>query len=265
MIIKIPKALVISLRDFYNDEGVFLSASLAFFSILSIIPLSIFIVNILVNVLQEEKVVKFVYSKLTNFFPAVEMQMIKELRKILATKEVSGISLILYGVFSLQLFTAIEFSLNKIFKTSNKRHFIISIFMSFFVILLITITVAASFGLTYIIKFFQPKIFSELSILLGFFLKYILPFGLMFIIAVLLYKILPNKKTKLSAILIGALITTVLIEIAKYVFAFYVLKIIKINTLYGSVSTFLALLMWLFYGWAVFIYGAEIIKNIEKR
>lgn len=137
--------------------------------------------------------------------------------------------------------------------------------MSFFVIILITITVAASFGLTYIIKFFQPKIFSELSILLGFFLQHILPFGLMFIIVVLLYKILPNKKIRLNAILIGALITTILIEIAKYVFAFYVLKIIKINTLYGSVSTFLALLMWLFYGWAVFIYGAELIKNIEKR
>ncbi|MBC7105498.1 MAG: YihY/virulence factor BrkB family protein, partial [Firmicutes bacterium] len=167
--------------------------------------------------------------------------------------------------FSLQLFTAIEFSLNKIFKTAKKRHFIMSLLMSFFIILLITFTVAASFAFTYLIRIFQPMIFSELSILLGFFLKYLLPFVLMFVITTLLYKILPNKKIKLSSILIGALITTVLIEIAKYVFAFYVVKIIKINTLYGSLSTFLALLMWLFYGWAVFIYGAELIKNIEKK
>lgn len=265
MLIKLPKAFIISLKDFYNDEGVFLSSSLAFFSILSIIPLSMFIVNILINIMQEERVVKFVYSKLITFFPAIELHMIKELRKILASKEISSISLILYGVFSLQLFTAIEFSLNKIFKTAKKRHFIMSLLMSFFIILLITFTVAASFAFTYLIKIFQPMIFSELSILLGFFMRYLLPFVLMFVITILLYKILPNKKIKLSSILIGALITTVLIEIAKYVFAFYVVKIIKINTLYGSVSTFLALLMWLFYGWAVFIYGAELIKNIEKK
>ncbi|MCS7215142.1 MAG: YihY/virulence factor BrkB family protein [Thermodesulfovibrio sp.] len=265
MVIKLPKAFFKSFRDFYNDEGVFLSSSLAFFSILSIIPLSMFIVNILINVIQEERLVKFVYSKLITFFPAIELQMIKELRKILAAKEVSGASLVLYGIFSLQLFTAIEFTLNKIFKIGKKRHFIMSLLMSFFIILLITFTVAASFALTYLIRIFQPMIFSELSMLLSFFLKYFLPFGLMFVIAVLLYKILPNKKIRLSSIIVGALITTLLIEIAKYVFAFYVLKIIKINTLYGSVSTFLALLMWLFYGWAVFIYGAELIKNIEKK
>lgn len=265
MIIKLPKAFISGLKDFYKDEGIFLSSSLAFFSILSIIPLSMFVVNVLVNILQEERVIKFVYSKLITFFPAIELHMIKELRKILASKEVSSVSLILYGVFSLQLFTAIEFSLNKIFKSPKKRHFIMSLLMSFFIILLITLTVAASFALTYLIRFLHPVGFSELNIMLGFFLKYIFPFVLMFVIATLLYKILPSKKIKLGSILTGAAVTTVLIEIAKHVFAFYVVRIVKISALYGSVSTFLALLMWLFYGWAVFLYGAELIKNIEKK
>ncbi|WP_353683293.1 YihY/virulence factor BrkB family protein [Thermodesulfovibrio sp. 3907-1M] len=265
MIVKLSKAFISALKEFYKDEGIFLSSSLAFFSILSIIPLTMFIVNVLVNILQEERVVRFVYSKLITFFPAIELHMIKELRKILASKEVSSVSLILYGVFSLQLFTAIEFSLNKIFKTPKKRHFIMSLLMSFFIILLITVTVAASFALTYLIKVFHPLGFSELNIMLVFFLKYILPFVLMFVIATLLYKILPSKKIKLSSIFTGAAITTVLIEIAKHVFSFYVVKIVKINTLYGSVSTFLAFVMWLFYGWAVFLYGAELIKNLEKK
>lgn len=265
MIVKLSGAFIKSFRDFYKDEGIYLSASLAFFSILSMIPLSMFIVNILVNVIQEEKIVKFVYSKVVAFFPAIELQMIKELRKILASKGVSTISLILYGIFSLQLFTAIEFSLDKIFKSSKKRHFLMSFLMAFFIIILITFTVAASFGLTYLINASQSLRFSELNTVLRFFLRYFLPFVIIFVIAVLLYKVLPNKKISLRAVLVGALITTVLLEIAKYVFAFYVLKIIKINSLYGSVSTFLALLMWLFYAWAVFLYGAELIKNIEKK
>lgn len=265
MIVRIPSSLFTSIKDFYRDEGVYLSASLAFFSILSMIPLTMFIVNILLNVIQEERIVKFVYGKLIVFFPAIELHMIKELKDILASKEVSGISLILYGIFSLQLFTAIEFSLDKIFRVTKKRHFFMSLLMSFFIIFLITLTVAISFVLTYLIRFFRPWLFSELNIALGFFLKYILPFLLMFIIISLLYKILPNRKIKLGSVLAGALITTILTETAKYVFAFYVSKVIRISTLYGSVSTFLALLMWLFYAWAVFLYGAEVIKNIEKK
>jgi membrane protein len=265
MLTKLPKVFILSLKDFYKDEGVFLSSSLAFFSILSIIPLSMFVVNVLVNVIQEERVIKFVYLRLISFFPEVELEMIKELRKILASKEVSSISLLLYGIFSLQLFTAIEFSLNKIFKSNRKRHFLMSLFMSFFIILLITLTVALSFALTYLIRVFKPLGFYSLSTLLIFFIRYILPFVIMFVIAALLYKILPSKKIKLSAILTGAAVTTLLIEIAKYVFAYYVTHIIKISSLYGSVSTFLALLMWLFYGWAVFLYGAELIKHIENK
>jgi membrane protein len=80
-----------------------------------------------------------------------------------------------------------------------------------------------------------------------------------------LYKFLPKKKIKTVPILIGTLITTIFIEFAKYIFTFYVSNIIKISTLYGSVSTFLALLMWLFYAWAVFLYGAELINNLDRK
>jgi len=79
----------------------------------------------------------------------------------------------------------------------------------------------------------------------------------MFVISTLLYTILPNKKVKLNSILIGALLTTVLIEVAKYVFTFYVLKIIKISTLYGSVSTFLALLYVAFLWLGSFFYTEQ--------
>lgn len=265
MILRIVKHLFTSFKDFYKDEGIFLSAALAYFSILSLIPLTVFIVNILLNITQEEKIILFVYGKIVSFFPSVELQMIKELKKILSSKEVSSLSLILYGFFSLQLFTAIEFSLNKIFKTVKKRNFIMSILISSVVILFIIASVVASFTFTYIGKIINPFKIYEIDQIIRYFLKYVLPFILMFIIIGFLYKFLPNKKLNFMPILIGSLLTTMLIEVAKHVFTFYILKIIKISTLYGSISTFLILLMWLFYGWAVFLYGAEMIKNLSQK
>jgi len=265
MIFKIPKALIVSFKDFYRDEGIFLSAALAYFSILSLIPLSMFIVNVLITLTKEETIIRFVYNKLVFLFPQIELQMVKEIRNLLMLKGVSEISLILYGFFSLQLFTAIEFSLNKIFKEPKKRHFFISFFVSFFIIFVIIISVAASFALTYMIRIFRPHLISELGTLLQFFVRYVITFLLLFIIIASLYKFLPKKKIKTSSILVGTLITTALIEVAKYIFAFYVSQIIKLSTLYGSVSTFLALLMWLFYAWAVFLYGAELINNLDRK
>lgn len=265
IIIRLPRYLLKSFKDFYIDEGIFLSAALAFFSILSIMPLSMFVVNILLNIIQEEKIIKFVYGKLVNIFPEIEFQTLKILKRSLASKEVSTGSLILYGIFSLQLFTAIEFSLNKIFNISNKRNFIKSFLMSFFMIAIIITLSAASFTVSYIIKAFQPLLAPELHIVTSFFLKNVLSFLLILTLAMLVYKIIPNKKIKFKLALTGAIITTTLIEIAKYIFTFYVSEVINMSTLYGTVFTLPILLMWLFYVWSVFLYGAEVIKNLERK
>jgi len=132
MILKLPKSIIVSFKDFYKDEGIYLSAALAFFSILSIIPLSMFVVNILVTFTKEETIVRFVYNKLVYLFPSIELQMMTEIKKLLMLKGISEISILLYGFFSLQLFTSIEFSLNKIFKISKKRNIFVSFLMSFF-------------------------------------------------------------------------------------------------------------------------------------
>ncbi len=265
MIVKIPKSMFLSLKDFYKDEGIYLSAALAFFSILSIIPLSMFIVNILVSFTQEETIARFVYNKLLFLFPNIEFQIIKEIKKLLMARGISEISLILYGIFSIQLFTAIEFSLNKIFRVPKKRHLFFSLLLSTFIVLLIIFVVGASFAISYIIKISGTHMATEINTIMKIFLKYVVTFLLIFTVIVCLYKFLPNKKVKTSPVLIGSFITTILIEIAKYLFTFYVSNVIKISTLYGSISTFLAVLMWLFYAWAVFLYGAELIANLEKK
>lgn len=265
MILKIPKSIFLSLKDFYKDEGIFLSAALAFFSILSIIPLSMFIVNILITFTKEETIIRFVYNKLVFLFPNIEIQMVKEIKKLLMVRGVNEISLILYGIFSIQLFTAIEFSLNKVFKVPKKRHFFLSFLLSIFIVFFIIFAVGASFGLSYMIRISSSHMISEFHSISLFFVRHVITFILIFFIIGSLYKFLPNKKLKISSILIGTFITTILIEFAKYIFAFYVSEIIKISTLYGSVSTFLALLMWLFYAWAVFIYGAELINHLDRK
>ncbi len=265
MIAKFSKSFLISFKDFYKDEGIYLSAALAFFSILSLIPLSMFIVNILVTFTQEDTVIRFVYSKMVFLFPNLEIQMIKDIKKLLMLKGINEISIILYGIFSLQLFTAIEFSLNKIFKISKRRHFLLSFLLSIFIVFLIIFAVGATFFISYLIKFFGNNGIFQHSLIIHFFLKYVITFVLIFVVIGLLYKFLPNKKISLGSVIIGTLITTILIELAKHLFAFYVSEIIKISTLYGSISTFLALLMWLFYAWAVFLYGAELINNLERK
>jgi membrane protein len=104
MILKLPKSIILSFKDFYKDEGIYLSAALAFFSILSIIPLSMFVVNILLTFTKEETIVRFVYNKLVYLFPSIELQMMTEIKKLLMLKGISEISILLYGFFLITAF-----------------------------------------------------------------------------------------------------------------------------------------------------------------
>lgn len=264
MIAKLPKSLITSFRDFFKDEGVYLSAALSFFSVLSIIPLLMFTVNVLISLTNEDRIARFVYNKLVYFLPSIEIQIVGEIKKLLMMKGIGEISIVLYGLFSLQLFTALEFSLNKIFKISERRSLLTSFFMAFFLVLLIIVVVGLSFGISYFIRQATLSFFTKLTPFTAFLLKYVITYILLFTLVALFYKLLPKRKIRTSSILIGAFVTAVLIEIAKYLFSYYVSEVIRINTLYGSVSTFLALLMWLFYAWAVFLFGAELVNNLEK-
>jgi len=54
-------------------------------------------------------------------------------------------------------------------------------------------------------------------------------------------------------------------EAAKYIFTFYVVKVVRLGAVYGPLSAFIIFLLWVFYSSCIFLIGAETVHNLEAR
>lgn len=79
----------------------------------------------------------------------------------------------------------------------------------------------------------------------------------------LLYALVPHHRLSFSAILPGLLTASVLIEVGKSAFVWYVGTVSNYNTVYGSMSSIIVLLIWLYFSARVVVYGAEVISVNE--
>jgi membrane protein len=85
----------------------------------------------------------------------------------------------------------------------------------------------------------------------------IIAFVLMFTVFLLLYKLVPNIKTYWRNVWLGALLATVLFELARTIFLFFLQNFANYQIIYGSITSIIILLIWIYYSAFILILGAE--------
>jgi membrane protein len=264
------KALGKSVLAFLKDECFYLAASISYFSIVSLVPLSLLIITLFGYLMGEnQSLYNFMLSGLINLFPTVTEGITAELRRIITYKAISVLMLFIYGFLSLQLFYSMEHAINVIFKIPKKRHFLLSAFWSIFIVTLVIIFLLLSFTVSsvveilkqYSISFFGLEIGYKASILF----KYITPFILVLMTFTTIYIIIPRMKVSWRNALGGAVLVTVMWELAKHFFTWYVKNIIHFGAIYGSLTTFILFLLWVFYSSCIFLLGAEFVSTMQNE
>lgn len=262
------KVLVKSFFDFFRDGGLMLAGSLSYFSMMAIVPFCLFLVTIFGYFLGEEKAFyQFLSARLTSYFPDVTREITEELRRIITYKGLGKLSLVLYGFLSYELFSSLEAATNVIFKVKVKRSFIVSVILSLVVVTSIIAFFLISFSATSMISMLKSiqELFPGLKIgrITVFFIRFVIPFVLMFVTVAILYILLPKKRVTFSHAFSGALFTAVFLEAAKHLFTLYVVNVFKLGTIYGPLSAFVIFLLWVFYSACIFLIGAEVVHNLE--
>ena len=258
-----------SIRSFFKDECFYLAASIAYFLIVSLVPLSLLIVAMFGYMLGgNQDLYHYLLSKLVNFFPAVTVGITNEIRNLITYKSISFITFFIYGFLSLQLFYSVERAMDVIFKVPRKRHFLLSLFWTIIIVTLVIIFWLISFtvsSLAGVFRHYPMNIFGmELGYKAAIMLKYVAPFVLVLLTFTTVYKIVPHVKVALKDAFSGALIFTVLWEIAKHLFTWSVMNIAYIGTIYGSLTTFILFLLWMYYLSCIFLLGGEFVKSLSS-
>lgn len=262
------KIVVKSCIDFFKDGGIMLAGSISYFVMMALVPFCLFLVTIFGSILGHYPgFYQFLSNKLISFFPAITSGITGELGKLITFRDIGTFSIIVYGVLSYQVFSALENALNLIFKVKKMRNIFRSLILSFGVVTFIIIVVLASFTATSLIPLLKElkPIFPELriGIITSVLVRYVVPFFMVFITLTMLYILIPNTKVRSTHALVGALFATLLQEVAKHLFTWYVGSFVKFGTIYGSLTTFIVFLLWVFYSSCIFLIGAEVVHNQE--
>ncbi len=91
----------------------------------------------------------------------------------------------------------------------------------------------------------------------------LLAFGFIFLMFVLIYRYLPDRRIPWRIALVAATFTAVVWELLKGAFAWYVANVANYTTMYGTLASLIILVFWIYYSSVVFILGGEVAQVYE--
>ena len=90
------------------------------------------------------------------------------------------------------------------------------------------------------------------------------PYLFTFLALTLLYVLVPNCKVKIRNATPGAIIATVLFELTKRGFAFYIASFPAYTLIYGALAAVPIFLLWLYLSWLIILFGASVSHTLQQ-
>jgi membrane protein len=109
-----------------------------------------------------------------------------------------------------------------------------------------------------------------MSLVNNFFLQYLIPFTLTFLVFFILYKFIPEIKVYTRPAAIAAVVSTLLWEVFKRIFAFYVahfsaIGVVLSRLVQGTLTSIIFFLLWITLSLAILFWGAELAAVLNER
>lgn len=246
-----------------EDDIPGLSAQLAYFFLLSLFPLLIFIFTLLPYLpIQHQDIL----GGIGDFAPPQTMELIEKNVNYVMNNRNSG--LLSFGVIGTiwsasNGIHALVRAFNKAYNVKESRSFIVSRAMA----IVLTIGMIFVFIVAVLLPIFGREIGIFLFSYLGFKLEFlriwemlrlVISALILFLIFTGLYWIAPNVKLRCRSAFPGAGFATVGWILSSYALSFYVSKFNNFSLTYGSIGAIIVLLIWLYISGFIIILGGEI-------
>ncbi len=263
-----------TLKAFRANQGLLLAGAIAYYSLLSIVPLLILSVITLSHFIKQDALLQTLGRYLEWLVPGQSSAIIVELANFLQHRDVVGWVLLATMLFFSSLaFTVLENAMSVIFHHRvliRRRHFLVSAALPYGYILLL------GFGLllvTLVTGSLQSLGERELEFLghnwslsnASGALLYLLGFaGEVFVVASI-YLVLPVGRLSLWHAFFGALTAAILWELSRHLLLWYFATLSQIGTVYGSLTTAIAVMLSLEIGATLLLLGAQVISEYERE
>lgn len=258
-----------ALGKFRDDRGFFLSSGIAFNILINLISFIMLLLALVGTYLyNDQEVFNHIRAYFRDIAPALDPKITNNLTDIIQNRQLVGIvgfAGLLW--FSTWVFSSLRIVLNIVFRVEKSRGTLRGIAIDLLMILLTGILLLVSMILSSVVTFLQGYQ-GQISIAIGptiqWILKYLLPFFLTIGMFFLIYKIIPNERIHFKSALQAALFTGLLWELAKHLFAWYVVHLTRYSIVYGSLNTLVVFVLWVYYSSTILILGGELAYFLEE-
>lgn len=260
--------------EFRRNHGLLLAGAVAYYMLLSIVPLLILLLVVLSNVLDPAALLATLARYLDLVVPGHTKDIVDDLAGFLQHRAaVSGVILLTILFFSSLAFGVLEDAFAVIFhhrRRERARSWLASALIpyAFIVVLavgLVVITVVSGALQTLAVREFHA--FGELRTfgVLSVWFIYLTGIAGEILLLTAIYLVMPAGQLRLRHALIGGIVAGLLWEVTRHVLVWYFATLSQISVVYGSFATTIALLLSFEIAATVLLLGAQVIAIYERR
>jgi membrane protein len=262
-----------TLKSFRANQGLLLAGAVAYYTLLSVIPLLGLIVIALSHVIDQRELLVTLARYLEWLVPGQSKAIVRELATFVEHRDVIGWVLLMTMLFFSSLaFMVLEKAMAVIFLhrfTVRHRHFLVSAVLPYCYILLLGVgflIITLVSGSLQAIGTESLDLFGRdwsLSGVSGV-LLYLLGVGGEVFVLTSIYLVMPVGRPSVRHALIGAITAAVLWEITRHFLVWYFATVSQVNVVYGSLATTIVVLLSLEIGATALLFGAQVISDYER-
>jgi membrane protein len=254
------------LSKFFNDRGTHLAAMVAYFALLSFVPL-VFLALSALGFAHRADASDFLVKELSKAFPGSSvnsiLSLVHRVQDNAATLGIVGGVFLLWS--SLSLFSALESALNIVYGRPNRSFLrgkaVAALVMTGSIVTLFLSLVVGAFGVE-VLRRYTPGLVG--NSLVAYVVSIAVSLFGVFVFLLVIYRVLPNVPTGLIDALPGAIVAAILLEASFQVLPVFV-RLAGVNVTLRVLGGPVILLLWLYVMSNVIVFCAELNWWIGER
>ncbi|MEE4243794.1 MAG: YihY family inner membrane protein, partial [Kangiellaceae bacterium] len=251
------------LGRFDKDRCISIASELTVTSLLALVPLlTVSYALLSVFPLFQDMESQIQYLIFNNFIPESSLTIQSYINQYVKNSEgLTSIGFLVLLLTSIMLMRTIDRSFNLIWQVNQLRS-PVRVFLVYWAVLTLgPILLAASVLLSS--YFASLPLLAEVVNEQSQWLKRGLPFLLENIAFLVMFIAVPNRRVEFKDAAIASLITAVLFELAKSLFAIFVQKFSSYQLVFGAIASIPLFLLWVQFSWMIILLGAEICHALD--
>jgi membrane protein len=249
-----------SIRRFNKNLASEASAAISFYSLLSLVPLLIFVVSIASLLFSQSVIEQRLLATLGNNFPLAPNFVSALIQNLINSRVAVNLIAIVFLVWSASgMFTTILININRVWDIQNVISMIKSRLVAIALILGLVVIVLFSLLIPAFLSFLHlqglVRIYQALVELMPFLMRFLVILGL--------YRIGPVVQIQRKTAIRAAFIVSLVGGLFTRLFAWYMNGLSGFETFYGSLGVFIGLLMWVYFGNYILLMGVYLMEAIE--